>query len=162
MAHKIKIGDRIPSFSIHDHEGLEIDDEDLIGSPFVLYFYPKDDTPGCTKEACDFRDNLEKLDQLDTLVIGVSPDDASSHNKFIEKHGLNFTLLCDENLELATKFGAVQEREIEGKKVQGVLRSTFVVDSTGIVRWIEMPVSVEGHTSRVIKAVEQVVQQEVR
>lgn len=161
MVNKINIGERIPPFSIFDHEGLQIEDEDLIGSPFVIYFYPKDDTPGCTKEACEFRDNLDKLDHLDTLVIGVSPDNADSHNKFIEKHGLNFTLLCDEKLDLARKFGAVQEKESGGKKVLGVMRSTFVVDSAGIVRWIEAPASVEGHAARVLKAVEQVVQQEV-
>lgn len=159
MAGQIKVGDRIPSFSVHDHEGMEIDDEDLIGSPFVLYFYPKDDTPGCTKEACSFRDNMEKLDHLDTLVIGVSPDNAVSHSQFIEKHDLNFTLLCDENLALARKFDAIQEKEVGGKKTQGILRSTFVADSEGIIRWIEKPVNVEGHADRVIKVVEQLVQE---
>ncbi len=160
MANKINIGDRIPSFSINDYESLQIDDEDLIGSPFVLYFYPKDDTPGCTKEACDFRDSMDKLDQLDTLVIGVSPDNSTSHNKFIEKYDINFTLLCDEQLDLARKFGVVQERESGERKVQSIMRSTFVIDSLGIVRWAEVPVSVEGHVMRVLKAVEQVVRQE--
>lgn len=159
---QIKVGDKIPQFTIHDHEGMEIETDDLIGSPFVLYFYPKDDTPGCTKEACSFRDNMEKLDQLDTLVIGVSPDNASSHNKFIDKHELNFTLLCDEDLSLARKFGAIQEVDAGGKKSTGIQRATFIVDSSGIVRWIEKPVNVEGHADRVIKAVEQLTQQEVR
>lgn len=151
MTQSIKIGDRIPAFTIHDHEGMEIDAEDLIGSPFVLYFYPKDDTPGCTKEACSFRDNMDALDELETLVIGVSPDDATSHNKFIEKHDLNFTLLCDEDMSLARKFNAVKDN--------GVMRSTFVVDAAGIIRWIEKPVNVEGHAERVLQAVQNIVQE---
>lgn len=158
---QMNIGDKIPSFTTIDHEGMEIETEDLIGSPFVIYFYPKDDTPGCTKEACSFRDNMERLDELDTLVIGVSPDSASSHNKFIEKHNLNFTLICDEKMDLARKFGAIQETEPNGKKSISIVRSTFVVDSAGIIRWIEKPVKVEGHIERVLKAVEEVVQQEV-
>ena len=85
MSQPIKVGDKIPAFKIHDHEGMEIEAEDLIGSPFVLYFYPKDDSPTCTEEACSFRDNMDQLDELETLVIGVSPDDSTSHNKFIEK-----------------------------------------------------------------------------
>lgn len=151
----IKIGEMVPAFSAKDNEGIEIDSEDLMGSPFVIYFYPKDDTPGCTKEACGLRDNMEELDTLNTLVIGVSPDDAASHSKFMQKHGLNFTLLCDEDFDLARKFGAVEEKDIGGKKAPGIIRSTFFVDSSGIVRWIEKPVSVEGHAERVVKAVEQ-------
>jgi peroxiredoxin Q/BCP len=150
---QIKVGDPIPSFTAMDHEGFELSHEDLIGSPFVLYFYPKDDTPGCTKEACSFRDNMDRLDELDAVVIGVSPDSSESHNKFIDKHQLNFTLLCDETLELAHLFGAIKEKEVSGKKSVGILRSTFVVDSNGIVRWIEQPVNVEGHADRVIEAV---------
>lgn len=147
----IKISDKIPSFHIHDHEGMEIEAEDLIGSPFVLYFYPKDDTPGCTKEACSFRDQNHTLDELGVLVIGVSPDNAISHNKFIEKHNLNFTLLCDEDMSLAHKFNAVNANK-------AIIRSTFVVDADGIIRWIEQPVNVEGHAERVLQAVQQMVQ----
>lgn len=152
MTQPIKIGDKIPAFTIHDHEGMEIEAEDLIGSPFVLYFYPKDDTPGCTTQACSFRDNMDALDELETLVIGVSPDDSISHNKFIEKHDLNFTLLCDEDMSLATKFGAVNEKK-------NVVRSTFVVDAAGIIRWIEQPVNIDGHAERVLQAVQQVAQE---
>lgn len=158
-SYKINLGDRIPTFSIKDQEGMKVSSDDLIGSPFVLYFYPKDDTPGCTKEACSFRDNMEKFDALDTLVIGVSPDGAASHVNFIDKHHLNFTLFSDENLELARKFDAIQEKNIDGKKMLGILRSTFIIDSNGIVRWIERPVNVEGHTERVIRAVHEIIQQ---
>lgn len=148
------IGDKIPSFSLKDQEGMAVDSEDLMGSPFILYFYPQDDTPGCTKEACSFRDNMEMLDELDTLVIGISPDSPSSHAKFIKKYDLNFTLLSDEKMELAHQFGAVQERETAGSKTWSILRSTFVIDSSGVIRWIERPVSVEGHAERVLKAIQ--------
>ena len=152
-----EIGDKIPTFTAEDYEEIELESEDLIGSPFVLYFYPKDDTPGCTTEACSFRDSMDMFDDLETTVIGVSPDNAESHAKFIEKHHLNFTLLCDENLTLAKKFGAVQEKDVGGKKVQGVQRSTFVVDPAGMIYWMESPVNVEGHAERVLKAVQQMV-----
>lgn len=160
MQHQIHVGDPIPSFTVIDHEGLELTSDDLIGSPFVLYFYPKDDTPGCTKEACSFRDNMPKFDELHTLVLGISPDNAESHNSFIHKHNLNFTLLTDENKTISKKFGLIQEKEFEGKKVEVVLRSTFVVDASGIVRWMESPVNVEGHTERVIEAVKSLEEQQ--
>lgn len=156
MTNSIKIGDKIPPFSIKDYDGIELESEDLIGSPFVLYFYPKDDTPGCTIEACSFRDSIELFDHLETAVFGVSPDNAASHNQFIQKHNLNFTLLCDENMELARKFGAVQEKENGGKANTSILRATFVIDAAGIVRWIEKPVSVDGHSQRVLEAVKQI------
>ncbi len=154
MTGSIKIGDTIPDFSIKDYDGIEIESEDLIGSPFVLYFYPKDDTPGCTLQACAFRDNMDIFDNLETTVLGVSADSAESHHNFIKKHNLNFTLLCDENLDLARKFGVIQEN---GERT-GILRSTFVIDAAGIVRWIENPVTVEGHAERVLAAVEKIAQ----
>lgn len=150
MLKEVKIGDKIPNFSIQDYEGIEIESEDLIGNPFVLYFYPKDDTPGCTLQACSFRDNMELFNDLDVQIIGVSPDNAESHNKFMEKHRLNFTLLCDEDKELAKKFGAIQEKENQ----TAIIRSTFIVDAEGIVRWIEKPVVVDGHSQRVLEALE--------
>lgn len=148
MTHIPEVGDKIPDFSIRDYEGIELESEDLIGSPFILYFYPKDDTPGCTKEACAFRDAIDIFDNCDTTVIGVSPDSADSHAKFIKKHNLNFTLLCDEDMALARKFGAVKDQGA------GILRSTFIIDSAGKIRWIERPVDVEGHADRVIKALQ--------
>lgn len=154
MAGSVKIGDEIPAFSVKDYDGIEIESDDLIGSPFVLYFYPKDDTPGCTLEACSFRDSMDIFDDLETTVIGVSADSAESHHNFIKKHNLNFTLLCDENLELAQKFGAIQEN---GDK-KGILRSTFVIDAAGIIRWIEKPVTVDGHAQRVLEAVKKIAQ----
>lgn len=158
MADTLKIGDKIPHFSVKDYEGIELESDDLIGSPFVLYFYPKDDTPGCTTEACSFRDSMDLFDDLETTVIGVSPDNADSHHKFIKKHSLNFTLLCDETMDLAHKFGATQEKMMGDKKMTGITRSTFVIDAAGIIRWIEKPVSVEGHSKRVLAAVEKIAQ----
>jgi len=146
----LTVGDKIPSFTAKDEYNETFNCADLIGSPFVIYFYPKDDTPGCTIEACSFRDNIEHLDNLDTVVIGVSPDSPESHQKFIHKHELNFTLLCDEKLDLATKFGAVED----ANGIKKIVRSTFLVDGEGILRWLEKPVNVTGHTDRVIKAIQ--------
>jgi peroxiredoxin Q/BCP len=151
----IKVGNKIPKFSIKDYNGIKLEPDDLLGSSFVLYFYPKDNTPGCTAEACSFRDNMEMFEELEITVIGVSPDSAESHIWFMQKYELNFILLCDENMDLARKFGAIQEKEIDGQKKISVLRSTYMVDPTGNVRWMEQPVNVEGHTERVIEAAKQ-------
>lgn len=153
----IGIGNNIPSFSVKDHEGIEIDSEDLIGSPFILYFYPKDDTSACTQEACEFRDELESFESLDTLVIGVSPDDSASHLRFIKKNRINFTLICDENFDLARKFEVTKEKEVDGKKTLGIIRSTFFIDSSGVIRWMEKPVIVDGHIERTLAAVKKYV-----
>lgn len=153
MSSKINVGDGIPSFFIKDNEGYELTEEDLLGSPFVLYFYPKDNTPGCTLEACSFRDNMEQFDLHDILVIGVSPDGADSHNSFAQKHGINFTLLSDENLDLCRKFDVLREKIIDGKSILTVERTTFVVDSDGVIVWIERPVNVDGHVERVLEAI---------
>lgn len=153
----LKVGDEIPEFSITGSDGIELERDDLIGSPFVLYFYPKDDTPGCTLEACSFRDSMDMFDDLETPVIGVSPDNEESHHRFQKKHNLNFILISDEKLNLARKFGAVQEKLVDKKPVIGILRSTFVVDAAGIVSWMEQPVSVEGHAQRVLEAVQRIV-----
>jgi thioredoxin-dependent peroxiredoxin len=156
MDYKINVGDPVPPFIGLDAEGKSFSLGDLLGRSFVLYFYPKDDTPGCTKEACSFRDSIEQFDGLDAVVIGVSPDSASSHKKFMQKHHLNFTLLCDENKELCKKFDVLQEKQMYGKRYEGVERTTFVVDGKGIIRWIERHVSVADHTQRVIKALQDI------
>jgi thioredoxin-dependent peroxiredoxin len=153
--YKLNIGDKLPKFAGKDHNGYEYTSMDLVGNPLVLYFYPKDDTPGCTTEACSFRDNIEDLNNLDALVIGISPDGPESHKQFIQKHQLNITLLCDENLEICRKFDVVREKEKDGKKVNAVERSTFVIDPQGYIGWIERPVNVEGHTDRVIEAIKE-------
>lgn len=155
MAYRINIGDALPQFQAQDQEGNTLTTEDFIGTPVVIYFYPKDDTPGCTAEACSFRDNMNRLVEYDVTVVGISPDNASSHQKFIDKHQLNFTLITDENKALCTKFDVLQEKSNYGKTGIGVERTTFLVDRDGIIQWIERPVKVEGHVDRVIEAVEQ-------
>jgi len=155
MAYKINVGDSIPSFSALDQEGEVVTSDDLLGNPFVIYFYPKDDTPGCTKEACSFRDNMERLDEQGIIVVGVSPDNVNSHQTFIDKHNLNFTLLADDSQELCKRFDVLQEKEVAGKKTLGVERTTYVVDPHGTIRWIERPVNVEDHVERVLKALEE-------
>lgn len=148
MGQKLKVGDTIPSFLITDCEGNELSDQDLIGIPVVLYFYPKDDTPGCTKEACAFRDHMSTLDALDVMVIGVSPDNADSHQKFETKYDLNFTLLPDENFELGRKFGVVKEN----KDKPSIIRTTFIINPEGKIHWLESPVNVDNHIERVLEA----------
>lgn len=150
----LTVGASIPDFEIFDSEGNCICNEDLLGSLVVLYFYPKDETPGCTQEACDFRDAATLLDEQGVILLGASPDNADSHQRFCQKHSLNFSLLVDEDKTLCTLFGVLKEKDKEGKKVFGVERTTFVIDEKGIIRWIERPVSVDGHVDRVLKAVQ--------
>lgn len=148
MPYNVNVGDAIPAFRIKDNDSYELTDEDLVGSPVVIYFYPKDFTPGCTTEACDFRDHMDQLDMLDVLVLGISPDNAESHDKFTSQYDLNYTLLSDEKLELCKKFDVLRE----GNKVE---RTTFVIDSEGIIQWIERPVNTTDHAKRVIQAVQE-------
>lgn len=153
MDYHINVGDAIPDFKAKDELGELITTEDLLGTPAVIYFYPKDDTPGCTKEACSFRDNMQKLEKMDIIVLGVSPDSADAHQNFIEKYSLNFSLIPDEKLELCHKFDVIQEKVTSGRKEMGVERTTFFVDRDGIVQWIERPVNIEGHLDRLIHAI---------
>ena len=150
----LKVGSKTPDFTGTDYEEMEISNEDLLGTPYVLYFYPKDDTPGCTKEACSFRDTLDSFDDLSIQVLGVSPDNADSHIAFAEKHDLDFPLICDENMELAKKFGATEEKDVDGKKKTVMVRTTFLIDSEGKIRWVEQPVNVDGHVDRILEAIE--------
>ncbi|NGX42707.1 MAG: putative peroxiredoxin bcp [Chlamydiae bacterium] len=147
MVEELIVGDTIPPFHVKDHEGYEVTDEDVVGTPLVLYFYPKDETPGCTEEACSFRDNMGKFDNLHALVLGVSPDSVESHKKFLEKHKLPFSLLSDEKKDMCKMFDVLQD--------DNVVRTTFVINPRGIIRWIEKSVDVKGHTERVIKAIEE-------
>lgn len=153
MQYRINVNDAVPDFEAQDEEGNKIITEDWLGTPVVLYFYPKNDTPGCTLEACAFRDNMDQLTAYDVIVIGVSPDSAASDQSFIQKHSLNFSLIPDENKELCKKFDVIQEKTTFGKKTMGVERTTFFIDRDGIIRWIERPVKVEGHIERVIQAI---------
>ena len=149
MSKALEVGQEIPDFQAKDFEGNPVVKDDFLGGPFVIYFYPKDDTPGCTQEACDFRDAMESFDDLDVMVIGVSRDDATSHESFMDKHQLNFPLITDENGEMAKKFGVLDNNG-------NYIRSTFLCDEDGIIQWVESPVSIEGHAERVLDAIEEV------
>jgi thioredoxin-dependent peroxiredoxin len=129
----VEEGKAAPAFSLEDQEGKKISLADLKGKKVILYFYPKDDTPGCTKEACGFRDSNKALQKLGAVVLGVSADGAASHQKFIEKYKLNFSLLSDPDRKVMTKYGAYGEKMMYGKKTVGVIRSTVVIGEDGKV-----------------------------
>ncbi|MDF2577782.1 MAG: bcp [Chlamydiales bacterium] len=149
------IHDTVPFFEILDMDGSTVTQKDLIAHYTVLYFYPKDNTPGCTKQACSFRDHLEKLKAYNVQVWGVSSDSAQSHKKFMEKHKLTFRLLCDPRKELAQLFGLFKEQSLLNKILKGVPRTTFIIDPEGKVVWKEKKVSVAGHTERILEFLQQ-------
>lgn len=149
----IKIGNPAPDFTLPTDGGKKISLKDLKGKNVVLYFYPKDDTPGCTREACAFRDNLPKFTSSDATVIGVSRDSGESHDQFKAKYQLPFTLASDVDGKLSEAFGAWGERERDGKKTMGMIRSTFLIDKKGVVRKEWRNVNVDGHAEEVLNAV---------
>lgn len=146
-------GDEAPDFTLPSSTGKEVTLSDMRGKKnVVLYFYPKDDTPGCTKEACSFRDNLPKFDGLDATILGISSDSFDSHKKFIQKYGLNFTLLSDEALRAHKLYDTWKEKSMYGKKYWGTERSTFVIDKNGKIKKIFRKVSVDGHEKEILDA----------
>ena len=155
MADWIEEGKKAPAFTLTSDAGEKVKLADLQGSPVVLYFYPKDDTPGCTKEACAFRDQKTSLKKLGAVVLGVSPDDEASHAKFRDKYELNFPLLADHDHKLAEKYGAWREKNMYGKKSMGVQRSTFLIDAQGVVVKVWKKVQVDGHDQQVLEALKE-------
>lgn len=147
----LKEGDKAPAFKLPSVEGGEVSLKDFAGRTVVLYFYPKDDTPGCTREACAFRDNQGALKKAGAVVLGVSPDSVESHQKFRSKYKLNFPLLADADKSVAKKYGAFGEKVMYGKKVTGMIRSTFVIDGDGVVRKVFPRVKVDGHADKVLE-----------
>ncbi|MEO8904002.1 MAG: thioredoxin-dependent thiol peroxidase [Polyangiaceae bacterium] len=145
-------GSKAPSFSVPDETGAVVNSASLAGKPYVLYFYPKDDTPGCTKEACDFRDNLKAFNAAKVRVLGVSPDDAKRHAKFKEKYGLTFTLLADTEKSLIQAYGVWVKKLNYGREYMGVQRSTFLIDKDGKVAEAWHGVRVPGHVDAVLAA----------
>ncbi len=129
----LKVGDKVPVIEVKDINNEKVSLADLDGQYVVLYFYPKDDTPGCTKEACSFRDWNAELKKIGVKVVGVSKDSAASHKKFIEKYELNFDLWSDEDHQLIEAFGAWQKKNMMGREYMGTVRSTFVIDPKGVV-----------------------------
>ncbi len=147
-------GDNAPDFTLPSSAGEKVKLSSLKGKNVVLYFYPKDDTPGCTKEACSFRDNLPKFENLDAVILGVSKDSFDSHQKFIQKYGLNFTLLSDEELKAHKLYDTWKEKSMYGKKYWGTDRSTFVIDKNGKIKRIFRHVNVDGHEKEVLEALQ--------
>jgi peroxiredoxin Q/BCP len=148
----IKEGDEAPDFEVRDAEGNNVKLSDLRGRKVVLYFYPKDDTPGCTKEACSFRDSFAEFGRRGIKVLGVSLDDETSHRKFADKYGLPFTLLADTDHAVADAYGVYGEKQFMGKKYLGVNRVTFLLDEQGRVKKVFDKVNVEQHADEVLKA----------
>jgi thioredoxin-dependent peroxiredoxin len=149
----IKEGSKAPDFTLPSLGG-EVRLKDFKGKPVVLYFYPKDDTPGCTREACAFRDTQAKIKKTGAVVLGVSPDSVASHGKFSSKYALNFTLLSDADKRVAKAYGAYGQKLMYGKKVTGMIRSTFVIDAAGVVRKVFPKVRVDGHAEKVLEALQ--------
>jgi thioredoxin-dependent peroxiredoxin len=148
----IEEGAIAPDFTLPADDGRAVTLSELRGKPVVLYFYPKDDTPGCTKEACAFRDRSADLAAYGAVVLGVSPDDVASHGKFRDKFHLNFPLLADPMHQVAEAYGAWREKNMYGKKSMGIQRSTFLIDREGRVKKAWKKVSVDGHDEEVLTA----------
>ena len=154
MADWIEEGSKAPDFTLPTHDGTKLKLSSLKGAPIVLYFYPKDDTPGCTREACGFRDAKAKFAKHKAVVLGISPDSPASHEKFRQKYKLPFTLLADEGHAVAEKYGAWREKNMYGKKSFGIARSTFVIDAAGKVAKVFKAVKVDGHDEQVLAVLE--------
>ncbi|PJB72455.1 MAG: thioredoxin-dependent thiol peroxidase [Alphaproteobacteria bacterium CG_4_9_14_3_um_filter_47_13] len=147
---KLKVGDPAPDFTLPADHNHEISLAALKGKKVVLYFYPKDDTPGCTKESCDFRDNMILFSQQDIQIIGISKDSAQKHDKFKEKYNLNFPLVSDESGDVCKKYGVWVEKSMYGRKYMGIDRSTFLIDEEGKILEIWRNVKVSGHVETVM------------
>jgi len=144
------LGHPIPAFSLQDDQGTQVTAKDLKGQWTVLYAYPKDSTPGCTTEACDFRDNLTRAQSLGAQVYGISRDSLKSHLNFITKQNLPFRLLSDPDLALLKPLGAFGKKVMYGKEMEGIIRSTFLIDPKGVIRHVWPKVSVKGHVQDVL------------
>lgn len=146
----LKPGDRMPEFEVVDQDGNKVASKDLIGKRTVVYFYPKDNTGGCTAEACNLRDNYEALTAQGYNVVGVSKDSAASHRKFADKYELPFTLLSDPSTQMLQTFGAWGEKKMYGKTVMGTIRRTFIFDENGILERVIEKVDTKNHASQIL------------
>jgi thioredoxin-dependent peroxiredoxin len=151
---KLKIGDKAPDFKSKDQEGKEIKLSDYKGKKLLLYFYPKDNTPGCTAEACDLRDNFEEFTKQGIEIIGVSPDSEKSHQNFIQKHNLPFRLIADTDKKILEDYGVWAEKKMYGRTYMGVLRTSFLIDENGMIQEIFDKVKTKEHSSQIFKELE--------
>lgn len=147
----VQIGKKIKDIKLQTAAGEKVSLKDFEGSKIILYFYPKDNTPGCTQEACDFRDNLDQFTKDNIVIIGVSPDSVESHALFVKKYSLPFILLADPERKLAEEFGVYKEKSMYGKKVWGIERSTFLIDEEGLLVHEFRNVRAKGHVEKLIK-----------
>jgi peroxiredoxin Q/BCP len=147
---RLEVGDTAPLFTLPDHDDKPVSLKQLLGSPVIVYFYPKDDTPGCTKEACQFNENLASFSAANATVIGISPDKPEKHRKFREKYGLDIALLCDPDHDVMEAYGAWGEKTLYGKKSLGVIRSTFLIDGKGKILRAWYNVRADGHAEKVL------------
>jgi thioredoxin-dependent peroxiredoxin len=148
---RLEAGERAPAFTLPDQDGKAVALADFAGAPVVVYFYPADDTPGCTKEACQFNENLSAFERSGATVVGISPDGAAKHVKFREKYGLTFPLLSDPGHEVMAAYGAWGEKTMYGKKTVGTIRSTFLVNADGTVGRAWYGVKADGHAAKVLE-----------
>jgi peroxiredoxin Q/BCP len=147
----IDVGQDFPDFELHDENGQLVRREQLLGSKTIVYFYPKDDTSGCTAEACEFRDSLPKF--VGAKVVGVSPDNTKSHRKFVDKYQLNFPLLSDVEQKLSGALGVWVEKSMYGKKYMGIERTTYLLDENGVILKVWRKVKPQGHAEEVLQAI---------
>ena len=152
MSDWVEVGGKAPAFTLPADDGTKVKLTELKGKPVVLYFYPRDNTPGCTREACAFRDQKDEIAKLGAVVLGVNTDTVESHEKFRDKFDLNFPLLADVDHKVAEKYGAWREKVRFGKRSMGIQRSTFIIDAGGKVAKMWKSVKVDGHDEKVIQA----------
>jgi peroxiredoxin Q/BCP len=150
----LEVGTKAPDFTLTSDSGTRVSLSDLRGETVVLYFYPKDDTPGCTREACDFRDALPRFKSANATIVGMSPDSVESHARFRAKYGLPFMLLADEGHAIAERYGVWQQKKFMGRKFMGIVRTTFIINPKGIITHVFTVKRVAGHAEQVQEAIE--------
>jgi peroxiredoxin Q/BCP len=146
-----EVGSKAPQFTLESQDGAKVSLKEFLGKKVVLYFYPKDDTPGCTKEACSFTDNFAKFKKQGAVLLGISADSVDSHKKFQRKHNLSITLLSDPKKEVINNYGVWKEKNMYGKKIMGIERTTFLIDENGKIARVFPKVKVDGHTEKVLE-----------
>jgi thioredoxin-dependent peroxiredoxin len=147
----LQAGDKAPGFKLKDQNDKTVSLSDFKGKKVVLYFYPKDDTSGCTKEACSFRDAFPKFKNIDAVILGMSPDSVESHKKFAAKYNLQFSLLSNEDKDVLEKYDVWKQKSMYGRTYMGVERTTFIIDEKGTIKKVFPKVKVEGHESQVLE-----------
>ena len=156
----LKIGQKAPEIRLKNQDSIEVNLAEYAGQWVIVYFYPKDNTPGCTQESCDFNQNHDFFRGIDTTILGISPDSPEMHTKFIFKYSFKFSLLCDESKKVLKAYGAWGLKKLYGKEYEGVIRSTFIIDPKGIVRATYNNIRVKGHIDTVIADLTKLQQEE--